>query len=91
VTTERITVTGQPVPGPTTIVQGNTYYRPDGSSFHLGTTGNLINGAPFTVINTALLYPGLTSAGGGDWQGVMYFPGGGQPGEGTHPVSFDLY
>lgn len=56
-------------------------------SGHFGTTGNYIPGPAFTVVN---LFPGLTSAGGGDWQDVMYFPGGGQPGEGTHPVSFEL-
>lgn len=58
------------------------------SSFHIGTTGNIISGSAFTVNNW---FPSLTSAGGGDWLTVM--PGGnfgGQPGEGSHPVGQEL-
>jgi RHS repeat-associated protein len=89
-TTERVTVTGQPVPGPTVVQPGQTYSGP-GGLFHLGSTGNFIPGPAFTV----LPLPPLALFGGGpDWQGISpgwaSFPGP-QPGEGTHPVSFDLY
>jgi RHS repeat-associated protein len=90
VTTERVTVTGAPVPGPTVIYQGQTYSGPNGP-FHLGSTGNFIPGPAFTV----LPLPPLTIFGGGpDWQGISpgwaNFPGP-QPGEGFHPVSPDLF
>jgi RHS repeat-associated protein len=90
VTTERVTVTSTYLPNyvPTYLYTGVTYFKGDGSRFHVGTTGNIINGSAFTVTNA---FPGLTSAGGGDW--VTVRPGGnfgGQPGEGSHPVGFEL-
>jgi RHS repeat-associated protein len=90
VTMERITVTGTAVAGPTVVTQGQTYNGPNGA-FHLGSTGNFIPGPAFTVQPL----PPLASWGGGpDWlpisAGWANFPGP-QPGEGTHPVSSDLY
>jgi hypothetical protein len=87
ITTERVTVTGAPVSQPSLIFPGQTYYGP-GGPFHVGTTGNIIGGPVFTVTN---LFPDLTSSGGGDWLPAGYSPGGGQPGEGFHPVSYNLY
>ncbi len=88
VTTERVTVTSTYRPSTTYLSTGVTYFNGSGSPFHLGTTGNILNGPAFTVGNW---FPGLTSAGGGDWLTVM--PGGnfgGQPGEGFHPVGLEL-
>jgi RHS repeat-associated protein len=88
-TTERVIVRSTYLPEytPTYIYPGSTYFNSNGSPFHVGSTGNLIGGQAFTVLNW---FPGLTSSGGGDWQNVGYFPSRGQPGEGFHPVPWYL-
>ena len=49
-TTERVIVAGSPVPAPPSLIfPGKTYYGPGGSPFHVGTTGNILNGPAFTV------------------------------------------
>jgi hypothetical protein len=41
-------------------------------------------GRPFSGLGSALV-----STGGGDWDTAGYFPGGGEEGEGFHPVTPD--
>lgn len=59
-----------------------TYFDLKGNSFYFNQNGQLVAG--FAPLN-------LTSTGRGDWQTVGYFVPGGEPGEGTHPVSPDLF
>jgi hypothetical protein len=69
---------------------GETTHDPGtGGAYHYGTTGNLISGAGSGRLG--YFNPNLTSAGGGDWQTVIPWDVGGQPGEGFHPVSPDLF
>lgn len=69
---------------------GQTFRDSNGAPVHYGTTGNLYNGAGWN--NNANPFAGnLTSTGGGDWQTAGYFPSGGQPGEGFHPVPYELF
>jgi RHS repeat-associated protein len=62
---------------------GVTYHDADGSPAHYSTNGNLIRGSAFTVI-APWKFPG------NNWQNVIYSYPSGEPGEGTHPVSWDL-
>ena len=90
VTTERVTVTATYLDATPYLGFGKTYWSSNGRPFHLGTTGNIYSGAALGVIGIGQYFPSLTSSGGGDWQTAGYFPGGGQPGEGSHPVGLEL-